>query len=93
VALPLDPMDHSVDHVVDLAAELLDQRVSFRLADLLNNHLLGRLSPDPSDRLFVQDLTVQRRLQSARLAIDVDIDIRLFAVLRRAADTSAASIA
>jgi hypothetical protein len=49
-------MDHSVDHVIDLATKLFDQRVAFGLADLLNNHLLGRLGPDPSDRLFVQDL-------------------------------------
>ena len=76
-----DPLHDAVDHVVDLAAEFLDQGIPFRLADLLNNHLLGRLGPDAADRVVVQRIPVDDGLHDSAGSVNLDDDLRFLAKL------------
>ena len=74
-------LHNSGNHRADLLFVLFDQRVAFRLTNLLNDHLLGCLCADPPDHLGVEFHAIADASESARLAVDRDRDIRLFAVL------------
>ena len=43
----------SSDDVVDNLTELIDLRITLGFANLLNDHLLGRLGSDATDHFFV----------------------------------------
>ena len=62
---------------------LVVEGVAFRFANLLDNHLLGGLSGDATqevaDLVFFKGLAIDGRRRLPAVAVDVDVDLALFA--------------
>ena len=78
------PADHARHHLADLFLELVVDGVPLGLANLLDDHLLGRLSPNPTGEFGrIQRLAIVRAGDFAVGAINRDRDLGGFAVLSR----------
>ncbi len=75
-------LNHAGDHLADLFHILVDQRIAFGFANLLDDDLFGGLSPDAADHLFrIECFAVTAGIDGTVFARDADDDIRLLAVL------------
>ena len=63
------------DEVAALVLELVEEAVPLGLADLLDDHLLGRLGGDPPQLGGIHLDPVLGRIDGPGLAIDVDLDL------------------
>ncbi len=72
---PLEPLHRPGHQVAALILELVVEAVPLRLADLLDDHLLGRLGGDPAELGKVDPGAVLGRHDVACLAVDADLDV------------------
>ena len=72
---PLEPLHRAGDQVAALVLELVEEAVPLGLADLLDDHLLGRLGGDPAQLRGVHLDPVLGGVDVPGLAIDVDLDL------------------
>ena len=68
------PLHDAGNKLPDLLMKLLESRVALGLFELLDNHLLGRLSTDPTDLVLAKRLAIDRRVDRTDPAHDVDVD-------------------
>ena len=79
---PLVALHDTGNQLVLQVHVFLVQGIPFRLADLLDHHLLGRLRPDSLGHLFrSQRHPVVSPADHTTLAVDEDFDLLLFAVV------------
>ena len=72
---PLEPLHRAGDQVAPLILELVEEAVALGLADLLDDHLLGRLGRDPAELGGVHLDPVLGRVDRPGVAVDVDLDL------------------
>ncbi len=78
---PVGLADNSADDVADLGAVFEQQGVPLGLFHLLNDHLFGGLSADPSDLVVAERFPFERRRDAAVVPVQLHLDVRVFAVL------------
>ena len=71
----LEPLHRAGDQVAALVLELVEEAVPLGLADLLDDHLLGRLGGDPAELGGVHLDAVLGRVDRPGVAVDVDLDL------------------